>query len=61
MGGIRQAALCCAMGILICSAAAESKSRDNRLKIDVGPIWNQADAESKCRKAARKAGGEWLA
>jgi hypothetical protein len=47
------------MGTLMWSAAAEPKSRDNKLKIDVGPIWNQVDAETKCRKAARKAGGEW--
>ena len=27
--------------------------------IEVGPIWNQQDAEMKCPKAARKAGGRW--
>ena len=27
--------------------------------VKVGPIWNQADAEVKCRKAARREGGKW--
>ena len=27
--------------------------------VEVGPIWNQADAEVKCQKAARKSGGIW--
>lgn len=27
--------------------------------IEVGPIWNQADANVKCPKAARKSGGYW--
>lgn len=27
--------------------------------IEVGPIWNQSDAETKCPKAARKAGLAW--
>ncbi|HEU5482345.1 MAG TPA: mannan-binding lectin [Sphingomicrobium sp.] len=27
--------------------------------IEVGPIWNQMDAERKCPEAARKAGATW--
>lgn len=27
--------------------------------VDVGPIWNQMDAERKCSKAARDMGGTW--
>ena len=34
-------------------------SGSGRRMIEVGPIWNQADAEVKCPKAARKAGGYW--
>ncbi len=34
--------------------------RDHREKsVEVGPIWNQMDAERKCPEAARKAGGTW--
>lgn len=56
MKAIGGAALCLA---ILWAAPAEAKSKHDTLRIDVGPIWNQADAESKCRKAARKAGGEW--
>jgi hypothetical protein len=27
--------------------------------IDVGPIWNAADASDKCRRVAREVDGEW--
>lgn len=27
--------------------------------VEVGPIWNQMDAQHKCPKAAREAGGTW--
>jgi hypothetical protein len=27
--------------------------------IEVGPIWNQMDAERKCPEAARAAGASW--
>ena len=27
--------------------------------LEVGPIWNQMDAERKCSEAARKAGASW--
>lgn len=27
--------------------------------VEVGPIWNQGDAEVKCRALAREVGGEW--
>lgn len=27
--------------------------------LEVGPIWNQADAETKCRRAAEDARGQW--
>ncbi len=56
MRAIGQAAICIA---ILWGAPAQAKSKADKLRIDVGPIWNQADAESKCRKAARKAGGEW--
>jgi phospholipase C len=28
-------------------------------EVEVGPIWNQMDAERKCPQAARAAGGTW--
>jgi len=34
-------------------------SRVTSGEIDVGPIWNQEDAEFKCRKKARKVHGTW--
>lgn len=33
--------------------------RDNIRNIEVGPIWNQRDAETKCRNKAREMRGEW--
>ena len=35
--------------------ANESGPRD----VEVGPIWNQADAEGKCRRAAEESHGRW--
>jgi hypothetical protein len=40
---------------LLNAAPAAAKVRS----IEVGPIWNQMDADQKCPKAARKAGGTW--
>lgn len=37
------------------STPAAAKDR----MVEVGPIWNQMDAERKCPEAARKAGGTW--
>lgn len=41
--------------LLLLSAPAVAKVHS----IEVGPIWNQMDAEQKCPKAAHKAGGTW--
>ena len=38
---------------------SHSRAKDEPLRIEVGPIWNQQDAKAKCDKAARKARGEW--
>jgi len=40
----------------VCQVSAK-KSR--KKTIEVGPIWNQSDAERKCPKAARKIGAKW--
>ena len=45
--------------ILAGPTPAAAKPKDNALRIEVGPIWNQQDAKAKCDKAARKAGAEW--
>lgn len=51
------------IGLVLCAASiaasAQAKSRDDTLRVEVGPIWNQHDAKAQCDKAARKAGGEW--
>ena len=47
------------MCLILAGAPAAAKSKDNVLRIEAGPIWNQQDAKGKCDKAARKAGGEW--
>lgn len=33
--------------------------RDRVENVEVGPIWNQSDAEGKCRRKARELGAEW--
>ncbi|WP_066797168.1 mannan-binding lectin [Sphingomonas soli] len=33
--------------------------RGSTRNVEVGPIWNQADAENKCRNKARELRGEW--
>ena len=44
---------------LAAGAPAGAKSKNDTLRIEVGPIWDQRDAKGKCDKAAHKAGGEW--
>ena len=42
--------------LLLLSAPASAR----RVKtVEVGPIWNQMDADRKCPRAAREAGGTW--
>lgn len=35
------------------------RDRDDSRTVEVGPIWNQADAERKCRAKAQELRGEW--
>lgn len=35
------------------------RGRDEVRDVEVGPIWSQRDAETKCRSKAREMGGEW--
>jgi hypothetical protein len=42
--------------LLIASPAA---AKHGVRQVEVGPIWNQMDAEKKCRKAARDTDGTW--
>ena len=44
---------------LLIAMPAAAKPGGKVKQVEVGPIWNQADAEVKCAKAARKAGGTW--
>jgi len=41
--------------IFLASAPAAARHRS----VEVGPIWNQMDANRKCPEAARRAGGTW--
>ena len=40
-------------------AAAPAAAKPGVRAVEVGPIWNQMDADRKCPDAARKAGGSW--
>lgn len=40
-------------------AAAAAKDKGREWTVEVGPIWNQIDAQNKCPKAAAKAGATW--
>ena len=46
-----------AFGLLVQAEPAAAKKSTWTVK--AGPIWNQADAERKCPKAARAAGAHW--
>ena len=39
--------------------ASPASAKHGVKSVEVGPIWNQMDAERKCPEAARKAGGTW--
>ena len=47
-----------ALPILIL-AASPAAAKPGVRAVEVGPIWNQMDAQRKCPDAARKAGGSW--
>ena len=57
--GIVSLALCAAVPVALFLAPTPAVAKKKVKSIEVGPIWNQADAEKKCPKAARKAGGTW--
>ena len=48
-----------AFSILILVAASPAAAKFGVHAVEVGPIWNQMDANRKCSDAARKAGGSW--
>ncbi len=58
--GIALSIFCAAApgALLLVSAPADAK-RGRGPTVEVGPIWNQQDAERKCSKAARAAGAKW--
>jgi hypothetical protein len=41
--------------LILASAPAAARER----MVEVGPIWNDMDAQRKCAEAARQAGGAW--
>ena len=45
--------------LLVASAPAEARKGGGGKWVEVGPIWNQQDAEKQCPKAARRQGGTW--
>jgi hypothetical protein len=53
--------LCAAVAAAVSlgSAPAVAKKAGEIRTIEVGPIWNQMDADRKCPAAARKNGGVW--
>ncbi|MGH6729673.1 MAG: mannan-binding protein, partial [Sphingomicrobium sp.] len=59
--GIALSIACSAVpaALLVIAMPAAAKPGGSGRMVEVGPIWNQADAEVKCAKAARKAGGTW--
>ena len=50
--------LAVALPILVL-AAMPAAAKPGVRSVEVGPIWNQMDAQRKCPEAARKAGGAW--
>lgn len=42
---------------LLILPALPAAAKPNVLEVEVGPIWNQMDAQGKCQDAARKVGG----
>ena len=54
----RSVGFAAALPILIL-AAAPATAKPGVRAVEVGPIWNQMDAQRKCPDAARKAGGSW--
>lgn len=49
---------------IVCTAAptiflASTPAAARQRSVEVGPIWNQVDADRKCREAARREGGAW--
>lgn len=60
--GKRLVATCTAVPaalLLVAAPLAPALAKSGETTVEAGPIWNQIDAESKCPKAAGKAGGTW--
>lgn len=51
--------LCAAIPAALLLTSAPAMAKKKVKSVEVGPIWNQADAERKCRKVARKYDGTW--
>jgi hypothetical protein len=45
--------------LFLSSTPAAARHGGHGREVEVGPIWNQMDAERKCPQAARAAGGTW--
>jgi hypothetical protein len=43
----------------VCEVAMKGAGQGGKQTVEVGPIWNQMDAERKCPQAASAAGGKW--
>lgn len=49
----------CAAAPILLFVGSPAAARHGVREVEVGPIWNQMDAERKCPKAASEAGGTW--
>jgi hypothetical protein len=43
----------------VCELRLPSRPQDVVVAVEVGPIWNRADADTKCREVAKAKGGAW--
>lgn len=49
--------VCAAAPVAMFAASTAAAARER--SVEVGPIWNQMDAQRKCPEAARRVGGTW--
>jgi hypothetical protein len=57
--GIALSIVCTAATAALFLGSTPAAAKHGVREVEVGPIWNQMDAERKCQKAARDAGGTW--
>jgi hypothetical protein len=57
--GIALSMICAAAPAALLLSSAPASAKHGTRDVEAGPLWNQMDADRKCPRVARDAGGTW--